>query len=295
MEQQRWSTFRAPDSDRAFTEIKAMGIEDRDGNLVEMTPANLHRMLRGTTARRHLDWIEIEHRLAKLDGDAHLDGVFHQDASLFDQIEADRDLIALGDIGSGKTYLALAIAHEHYVRRRANVCFRSCEDFDWLTDLRWRETYNVAVLILDDFGVKSVSDTIRTELFKLAEYRSKYDVVTIVTSNYSADIFEETFGERNADRLDGPFINLTPERAPSRRRKPVKRPAQYISADDVANVWHRAEEAEQPRQWRLIRALYDSGLYETLTTNGDAHVYPEHQETFERIVAEIFDDTARTT
>ena len=120
-------------------------------------------------------------------------------------------LIFEGDVGSGKTFLAAAIANE-LIAMEIDVEFIVVPEF--LDTLRQsmhsdsnedttliRRTKTAAVLILDDMGAHNFSPWVQNILFTIINYRLNHQLPIIVTTNLNADELEETLGERIASRL----------------------------------------------------------------------------------------------
>lgn len=128
-----------------------------------------------------------------------------------------RGLLFTGDVGSGKTYLAGAIANA-LLRENVRVLFIVVPDF--LDELR--ATYNkvtssegtepddvtllrgvreVDVLILDDLGAHNYTSWTCNKLYSLLNYRLNYQLPVIITTNLSLGQLEQFLGERTTSRI----------------------------------------------------------------------------------------------
>lgn len=120
-------------------------------------------------------------------------------------------LIFEGDVGSGKTFLAAAIAN-HLLEKGIDVEFAVVPEF--LDDLR-RSMYkegdedsrlvdrakNIPVLILDDMGAHNFSPWVQNMLFTVINYRLNHRLPMIITTNLDLEHMEEAFGERIVSRM----------------------------------------------------------------------------------------------
>lgn len=129
-------------------------------------------------------------------------------------------LIFEGDVGSGKTFLAAAIAN-NLITKGVNVEFIIVPEF--LDELRnniqkegdnnnilINRIKNSDVLILDDMGAHNFSPWVQNILFTIVNYRLNHQLPIIITTNLNYDQMEDTLGERIASRLmeTGPNIKL---------------------------------------------------------------------------------------
>ena len=148
-------------------------------------------------------------------------------------------LYLCGKAGTGKTYLAVAVANyligkspkpEPMVINYANGYRHPCPAqlspvrFFSTTDLlqRIRASYNfnnddvsdecalenlievckkTKLLILDDFGAEKPSEWVREQLFSVIEHRYNFRLPLIITSNLLPKELAQTYGERIADRI----------------------------------------------------------------------------------------------
>lgn len=126
--------------------------------------------------------------------------------------EGGSGLIFCGGVGTGKTHLAVGIAHEVLARGQSAV-FTSVmkavrtvkETYNRDSDITERQAINGFIepdlLILDEVGVQFGSDTEKLILFEIINGRYEEVKPTIVISNLAKDALEQFLGERAFDRL----------------------------------------------------------------------------------------------
>lgn len=120
-------------------------------------------------------------------------------------------LIFEGNMGSGKTFLAAAIANE-LLAKGIDVEFIVVPEF--LDQLRQNirsegdgdnrlieRAKNAAVLILDDLGAHNYSPWVQNILFTIINYRLNYQLPLIITTNLTVPQLHDTVGPRIASRL----------------------------------------------------------------------------------------------
>lgn len=138
--------------------------------------------------------------------------VAQQYADSFGQaIKTGRSLVFIGNVGAGKTHLAVGIAHDvmqqGYSALFASVmgAVRSVKETYGRKDLT--ESQAIArlvepdLLILDEVGVQFSSDTERLYLFEILNGRYENMRPTIVISNLDMAGIEDCLGQRVFDRL----------------------------------------------------------------------------------------------
>lgn len=103
-----------------------------------------------------------------------------------------------GDLGVGKTYLAIALANS-LVKNNEKVAFVKVSNFfnemksyigehSELIDTNINKLQKADYLFLDDIGAESVSEFVRDDiLFRILDYRLEHKLVTIFTSNLNKD------------------------------------------------------------------------------------------------------------
>ncbi len=121
-----------------------------------------------------------------------------------------------GDVGSGKTFLAGAIAN-YLLEHEVNVLFLVVPDF--LDELRatyhrgaggegevddvalLREVREVDVLVLDDLGAHNYTPWICNKLYSLLNFRLNHRLPVVITTNLALGQLEEFLGERTTSRI----------------------------------------------------------------------------------------------
>lgn len=123
-------------------------------------------------------------------------------------------LLFEGTVGSGKTFLAAAVANR-LVEMDVDVRFVVVPDFlDEIKDTFRKdsetserdlmdEVKNAAVLILDDLGAHNYTDWSVKVIFDILNYRLNYEKPLIVTTNLNRQEIEESLGARVYSRLVG--------------------------------------------------------------------------------------------
>ena len=120
-------------------------------------------------------------------------------------------LIFEGDVGSGKTFLAAAIANE-LITKGVDVEFIVVPEFlDTLrqgmhSDSKEDNTLiirakSATVLILDDMGAHNFSPWVQNMLFTIINYRLNHQLPIIITTNLDVMQLYDAVGERIASRL----------------------------------------------------------------------------------------------
>ena len=135
--------------------------------------------------------------------------------SFVEAVSAGRPVNGLlfeGSVGSGKTFLAAAIANE-LIARRVEMLFIVVPDFlDEIrssygdhNDVRERELMaevkNVPVLILDDLGAHNYTEWAVRTLYAIINYRVNHELPVVVTTNLTEKERDELLGARINSRL----------------------------------------------------------------------------------------------
>lgn len=121
-------------------------------------------------------------------------------------------LLLQGQVGSGKTHLAAAIANV-LIQHQQEVLFLVVPNF--LDEMRMsygnngefnesqlmNRAQNAEVLILDDLGAHNFSDWTKNKLFTLINYRINQCLPMIITTNLQLDDLCDILGERIISRI----------------------------------------------------------------------------------------------
>ena len=121
-----------------------------------------------------------------------------------------KGLTLIGRFGVGKTHLSIAIVKEFIIQHYVYAKVRS---FPLLLQ-ELRESYDgrgisnvmrmyttIPLLLIDEIGKEKISDWVSEIMFLLIDGRIKNKVPTIITSNYSLEEVEETYGGAITSRL----------------------------------------------------------------------------------------------
>lgn len=126
--------------------------------------------------------------------------------------DSGRGMYFCGDVGTGKTHLAVAVMHELIHRKRVPSLFVTVPEL--LDNIR--ETYNVPgrnidewmdavrnaeFLLLDDLGAERASEWVRERIFVIVNHRYREELPTLFTSNVGPKDLAAQLGERTASRI----------------------------------------------------------------------------------------------
>jgi DNA replication protein DnaC len=149
-------------------------------------------------------------------------------------IEAAHNVIVLGPVGVGKTFLATALGHAA-IRRRASVHFErgdhllkrlKASRLDNSHDVEIRKLLRVDVLIVDDFCLQNLDSADTADVYEIIVERHSH-AATIVTSNrdpveWLALMADPLLAQSAIDRLQSSAYELVLDGESYRRRqKPV--------------------------------------------------------------------------
>jgi DNA replication protein DnaC len=126
--------------------------------------------------------------------------------------EEGRGLYFCGDVGAGKTHLAVAVMQEIIRRRRVPSLFVTVPEL--LDNLRgayndpgrdideWMEAVkNAELLVLDDLGSEKATVWVQERLFVIVNHRYREALPTIFTSNIGPEDLPSQLGRRTASRI----------------------------------------------------------------------------------------------
>lgn len=132
-----------------------------------------------------------------------------------DRLKTGGGMMLWGDVGTGKTYLACAMANALRQKLRP-VLYCTALEAVMLVKASWKKSadglseYDVyarfgdpELLIIDEIGVQMGSDFERMVLTSIADTRSRNCLPTIIISNLNPEDIYSLLGERMFDRLVG--------------------------------------------------------------------------------------------
>jgi DNA replication protein DnaC len=126
--------------------------------------------------------------------------------------EEGRGLYFCGDVGTGKTHLAVAVMNELMTRKRVPSLFVTVPELldnmrgayndpgrdidDWMDSVK-----NADLLLLDDLGAERANEWVRERIFVIVNHRYREELPTIFTSNTGPKDLASQLGERTASRI----------------------------------------------------------------------------------------------
>lgn len=125
---------------------------------------------------------------------------------------ARKSLVIMGTVGTGKTWLAAAIARDLMVNtdQPVPVTFITVADMiDLLRtarpgmDVDMAQFANAPVLVLDDLGSEYQTEWSRAQMYRLSHARYHDGLPTIVTTNLKGQEIHDTYEARTVQRLFG--------------------------------------------------------------------------------------------
>ena len=128
-----------------------------------------------------------------------------------------RSLLFLGNVGSGKTFLADCIAKALLDRSFSVVYFSAFRLFEFLADtvfrnedayerdIRYSNIYDSDLLIIDDLGTENTNTFVAAQLFNILNERMLRKKSTIISSNLSLEKIKDIYSERSLSRIIGNY------------------------------------------------------------------------------------------
>jgi DNA replication protein DnaC len=126
--------------------------------------------------------------------------------------ETGRGLYFCGDVGTGKTHLAVAVMNELITRKRVPSLFVTVPEL--LDNIRgtyndpgrnldeWMDAVkNADLLLLDDLGSERPTEWVQERLIVIVNHRYREALPTIFTSNIGPKDLAAQLGERTASRI----------------------------------------------------------------------------------------------
>ena len=139
------------------------------------------------------------------------------------------NILLLGNVGVGKTFLTNCMAKEIIDRGYSVIYFTSMRMFDTLSrglfgveeDRSWEvldDLFTCDLLIIDDLGTESVNSFVSSRLFDVLNERDLRKKPTIISTNLSFKDMKDRYSERNFSRIFGNYSVLNPVAADMRVR-----------------------------------------------------------------------------
>jgi len=137
-----------------------------------------------------------------------------------DRLKTGAGMVIWGDVGTGKTHMACAIANALIAQLRPALYCTALEAI-MLVKSTWKRTAGMSeydvygrfgepqLLIIDEIGVQCGTDFERMVLTSIADIRSRNCLPTIIISNLNPEEMYGVLGERMFDRLVGFGANIT--------------------------------------------------------------------------------------
>jgi DNA replication protein DnaC len=122
-------------------------------------------------------------------------------------------LILYGDVGTGKTHLAVAMANkiiENWEIRFTTIqnLFVSYYATSFESRVNWMDSYiNSDFLIIDDYGVENITDSYYQIIFSIINGRINREAPLILTTNQSLESFKENTSVKES-RLNSRILEL---------------------------------------------------------------------------------------
>ena len=128
-----------------------------------------------------------------------------------------RNMLFLGSVGGGKTFLANCIAKALLDKGYSVIYFSAFRLFELIADNIFRSDdpeerggffsniYDSDLLIIDDLGTENTNSFVATQLFNILNERNIRRRSTIISSNLSLETIKDMYSERSLSRIIGNF------------------------------------------------------------------------------------------
>lgn len=135
--------------------------------------------------------------------------------------EEYENLLMIGNVGVGKTYLTNCIAKELLASGHSVIYFTSFKLFDTLAKYAFssgdskeeleavhEDIFSCDLLIIDDLGTEMTNTFVSSQLFVILNERNIRNKSTIISTNLSFEALSERYTERNFSRIFGFYKKL---------------------------------------------------------------------------------------
>ncbi len=128
-----------------------------------------------------------------------------------------RNFYYYGNVGTGKTFLSICIAHELIEKGYSVLYFSAVSLFEKLSSYAFsldkkqqlrelqEDLYTCDLLIIDDLGSELVNSYVNSALFSCLNERSLRRKSTIISTNKDMQEFKQTYSERICSRIFGQY------------------------------------------------------------------------------------------
>lgn len=128
-----------------------------------------------------------------------------------------RNFYYYGNVGTGKTFLSICIAHELIEKGYSVLYFSAVSLFEKLSSYTFNiekkhllrelqeDLYNCDLLIIDDLGAELANNYVNSALFSCLNERDLRRKSTIISSNKSLNELRMTYSERISSRISGQY------------------------------------------------------------------------------------------
>ncbi len=121
-----------------------------------------------------------------------------------------KNIYLVGDVGTGKTHLSLAIANQLLAYNHTVIYKRTDDLIDIIIEYKFEDKSkkqelevlkNADLLVIDDLGAEKISEFASNQIRIILEERSNLNKAMIINSNYGMDKIQEYYGLRISDRI----------------------------------------------------------------------------------------------
>ncbi len=129
------------------------------------------------------------------------------------------NLLFVGSVGTGKSFLSSCIAHELLMSGHSVLYFSASDFFDTCAHNAFRrgdedaldtdnDLYDCDLLIIDDLGTEYANQFVSSELFSCLNARHNKRRSTIINTNLSLKFLQERYSDRVLSRITGYYTIL---------------------------------------------------------------------------------------